>query len=344
MLPEIPIPTTYSDINVRFSEENLMSDIASAMDRLIHRFRDLELTLRELEDKEAIKKYAHLQAFNTVQSKAWEFFTNELKRATAETVEYNIPIFTDRMDEALEFHKDVIISIQADDPGDIYVIVDMYYLGDPEQYASAVRSARGTLGVGKIPDADVRSDIWEEKIYGVDREGRSIEHPKTGEDITERYVGLYTRTIVERLEHISEPYIAPWWYFINYGNFDLFEGQTEEGAGRPYPQIVPTNFVARATQAIQDAFYDIYYNLIEEAERLYNELLEKDYGLKGVTPFAQEILDALDRMTLDELLALSKVAVGQETLITIRYDDTTWDLYKTSSGKIGARYNLSLNR
>lgn len=337
--PEIPIPTTFSSSQTRFAEEALMEEIYRAMDRLEQRLRNLDLTLTELEDRDAIEKYAHLKAFNEVQSLAWNFLKTKIDTATERTVEYNIALFTDRMDEALYQHRNDLVQIMGDSPGNISVMLNLQLLGNPEQYTSAVREARDSLGIGKIPDPEVRSAIWAEKIYGTEREGRKITHPKTGEDITERYIGLYTTTIVERLSTL-DPGIAPWWYYINYGNVDI----VDEDAGSPYPVIEPTYFSDEVVIAIEEAFYNLYYDLLNEAEEIYKELLEKDFDLEGVTPFVQDILDALDRLTLQQILNLSNEVTGQQTIITVNYNDVAWDLYLTSGGKIGARYNLAQNR
>jgi hypothetical protein len=337
--PEIPIPTTFSHSQTKFAEEALMEDIYRAMDKLEQRLRALDLTISELQNREAIEKYAHLKAFNEVQDLAWNFLKTKIDTATEKTVEYNIALFTTRMDEALYQHKNDLIQLRGDSPGNISVILNLELLGSPEQYTSAVNEARASLGIGKIPDPEIRSHIWAEKIYGTEREGRKIIHPKTGEDITERYIGLYTQTIVERLS-VLDPSIAPWWYYINYGNIDLTEGDE----GTPYPVIEPTYFSSEIIFAIEDAFYSLYNDLLLEAEEIYKELLEKDFGIEGITPFVQDILDSLDKLTLQQILNLSNEITGQQTIITVNYNDTAWDLYVTSIGKIGARFNLQQNR
>jgi hypothetical protein len=349
MVLDIPIPTTYSPEGVRWNEENLMSEIAYAVSEHEHRLRQLELTLNELRDTQAIDKYAHLQAFNEIQDRAWQFLLVEIQKATEQTEEYNIPLFTNQMDGALFAHKYDLITIEDDGiPGYITVNIHMELLGTPEQYAKAVGEARKEVSKKPVPDAAIRSKIWQEKIYDVDRKGGKVfrsKKNKKGEsekvDVTERYVGKYTQTIIKRLEKLGDITLAPWWYYINFGNISL-EGATDE-SGIPYPEIYPTNFVEKIKTGIYSAFRDIFYGILDEAERLYTELLKDDYNLKGETKLVDDIIHEQSRYTLEEILELSRYAEGHKTIITLRYNNTVYDLYRTSGGRLGARYNLQQN-
>jgi hypothetical protein len=341
--PEIPIPASYGAGGAKLEEEYLLEKIYSAVSDYQTRIQELELDLDTLEDSDAVMKYAHLEAFNTVQELALGFLLQKLKEATVSTVEYNIPIFTTHMEEAIRYNQHNLITLVAEEPGEINVNINMYHLGDPEEYASAVRVARSELGIGKIPDPEVRSHIWEEKIYGTEREGRKIEHPKTGEDITDRYIGLYTQTIVTRLSEIG-PDKAPWWYFINYGNLDMFAGEVEEEGGAPYPVIEPTYFVNKAIVAIESAFEDVLTAIVSEAELVYSDLLYNDYDIEGVAGDTSQIIDEVADVTLEEILKKAEKAPTHKTIDVIEHNETQWELYITSTGKIGRRYSLAKNR
>ena len=343
MLPEIPIPTSYDIAGVKFDEEILMNKIADAVYDYQTRIQQLELDLETLEDSEAVAKYAHLEAFNVIQELATNFLLQKLKEATESTVEYNIPLFTNRMEEAIYFNKNNLIQLQSETPGELNVNINMYLLGDPEEYASAVRVARDELGIGKIPDPEVRSHIWEEKIYGTEREGRKIEHHKTGEDITDSYIGLYTQTFVARLSDLG-PDKAPWWYFINFGNLDMFAGEAEEEGGAPYPVIEPTYFVTKAESAIYSAFDELYNSIISEAELVYSDLLYDDYDIEGTAGDTGQIIEEVADVTLDEILEKADKAPTHKTIEVVEYNNTQWELYVTSTGKIGRRYSLAKNR
>jgi hypothetical protein len=331
--PEIPIPQSIDYTSAVWEENRLMGKIYNAAEYHERRLLHMQNVAELLESQEAVEKWAHLTAINEISELAFNFLYQQLAVATYETKEYNIAIFTERMNQALIEHKENLITIPADKPGFISVYINMELLGDPEEYTSAANSARKSMGIGKIPDPRMRSKIWAEKIYGVDREGRSI--IKDGEDITEKYIGKYTQTILERLAEI-DPTSAPWWYFINYGNVDLMA----EDQGIPYPVIAPTHFIEKAQTAIESAFYELYNRLLTSAEQIYGHLFGEDFGEEGFTGTIDEVILNSSDIDLNDLLEKAVYAETNKTIETMTYNNSLWDIYVTSRGNLARRYNL----
>lgn len=338
----LPI-SSYTASQGKWDVEEIMDDIADSVTAYGERLENIENAVDLLEDLDAVDKYAHLEAFNLVSEKALGFLEAEIKAATAITREFNHPIFTEQMENALAEHGSELIRIEADEniPGIANVTINMYALGNPEDWIEAVKEARGSLGLGNITDNKIRSKIWKE-IYQIDREAGTKIHPRTDEDVTERYVGKYFRTISERLTSIS-PDKAPWWYFINFGN--KVSGEVGENAATPYPEYDPTNFVVLAELAIEAAFLDTFRDLRDESERVYSDLLEKDYPEIEVTNVttggAFRVGVEIDG---DDLIERIIHAETNKTIDVVEYNNVQWDLYITSTGKLGRRYSLAKNR
>ena len=340
----LPDPS-YTSGGAKWQSEQLMEqiyNIASDYERLLERF---EIDLDILRDQDAIEKYAHAEAHLQVSELAFNFLKAEIMEATVNNEEFNIPIFTSHMESALAEHKNELIQIIPGEPGNVDVEINMQLLGTPDQWVGAITKARNDLGLGKIPNAKVRSKIWKE-IYQIDREGGVKIHPTSDEDVTERYIGKYFLTIAERMKSIP-PDIAPWWYYINYGNKVETPG---EGAGTPYPENGPTNFLIKTELSIGYAFDELYNSIIREAERVYTKYLQDDYGIEGVTDTFVELEHNLAKTIGDEIGTWTgKIytdvgkAKTHEAVETVFYNNAWYDVIKTSGGNTGLRYNLKKN-
>src|SRR4030067_283095 len=179
-----------------------------------------------LDTEEAIEQEAHLEAINFITDHAYDIIYKNTIKALLSSVEYNHELFVERTLAAIGYNKEELLNVESFTPGQVTVKFNLHFFGDIEEYVAAVEAARETLNIAKIPDIDVRSDIWKEKIYGVAREGKSItKETKSGsEDITDRYEGLWERTIETRLS-FREAYHAPWMHIVNFGNIVYGEGE-----------------------------------------------------------------------------------------------------------------------
>lgn len=320
-----------------FYSKSVSSDFAGEELRLLLSIVDSarnfisNLDKLESEGRDSIKKMAHLAAINTVKEKAFSVLRRHFIQAIIDSVEYNHYLFVERSLAALETHRNDLIELIAsgNKPGSIEVILNMHLLGTIDEYAEAVEATREELNIGKIPNAEIRSAIWQEKIYGVAREGITVtklKKTKDGgeeeEDVTDRYVGLWEKTIRTRLNYLR-PNSAPWWYIINYGNLGL--SFPEKSEGTPYPVIEPTYFLDKV-KAELEVLFDAYY------ENALNNTL---------TDFARAVSDEVEDFTEKYLEAFRKYTpeTRSKTLDTIIYNNKVWDLYITSRGKIGLRYS-----
>lgn len=341
----------YTEGYGEFEAEAIMREIAESVNDYVETLERFTDDIDFLRDSDAIDKYAHAEAHRIVSEQAFSILMAEMQEAVAKTKEYNISMYTEVLEQAMLDHKNELITIEPrTDPGRVYVEIEqnMLILGTPEEYIQAVKQAKSDLNLGRIQDNKTRSKIWKE-IYRIDREGGKKIHPKTKDDITDRYVGKYFATIEERLKNI-EPGTAPWWWYINFGNMPSAE--EAENVGTPYPEIAPTNFVRKAELNIQYAFEDLFVDYQREAERVYSRYLQDDYGISGRTStfqsierdfaeqFGNDVAKQYSEGLYEKVGKLEQHKVGS----IIEYNNAWYDVIKTSGGNIGLRYNLQKNR
>ncbi len=288
------------------------------------------LVLNKVDKKsiESVKKMAHISAINAISDKVFSVFKRHFIEAIIKSVEYNHELFVNQTLRALEAHQNELISIIPDgEPGKIFVNLNMNVLGTIDEYAAAVEMTREELGIAKIPDANIRSVIWAEKIYGVAREGVRVTKLNTDEleeeDITDRYEGLWERTITTRLSFL-DPLSAPWWYILNYGNINLRFSEGDEGI--PYPTIEPTYFLDNIVIEINNLFYAYYNNAFKSTFTKFGEVLAKE-----TDDFVSKYIETITNYDPSK---------GMKTLNTLEYNDKIWELYITSRGRVGLRYSL----
>jgi len=328
----------------RWDVEALLEDIAEGAGAYADKLENAQDDLNWLRDREAREQFAHAEAHKIVSEEAFSILMAQMREAVAETQEYNVPIFTTHLEDAMYRHSENLINLEVVDPG--YIRVNIYenmytLLGSPDIWVEATKQAKGDLGLGGIANDEVRSKIWRE-IYQIDREGGTKIHPTSDEDVTEKYVGKYFRTIASRLKAMADTTVAPWWYYIHHGNTPTGEGA--ESGGTPYPEIEPTNFVWEAEHLIQYAFEDAYEKILEEAERVYSKLLRDDYNIEGKTDTFTEVEDQLTDVDYDDLLREVGKAEKHDAVETAFVNGKWYDVIKTSGGNIGLRYNLKKNR
>lgn len=329
----------------RWDVEDLMDDISAGAQAYYEKLEKFTDDISFLRDQDAIEKYAHAEAHKLVSEQAFDILMAETRKAIAETEEYNIEIFVNQLENAMIENEENLITMPVDEvPGRINVEIYenmVTYLGTAEQWITATNAAKGELGLGKITDNKIRSKIWKE-IYKIDREGGKKIHPRTKDDITERYVGKYFATITERIKSLTGA-LAPFWYYIHHGNIPAETAEGENKSGEPYPKIEPTNFVFKAETSIKYAFYDAYVTIKEEAERVYSKYLQDDYGLQETHTF-REAEEQITDISIDDLLGAVSKAETHQAVETVKVNNKWYDVIKTSGGNIGLRYNLQKNR
>jgi hypothetical protein len=318
----------FSASQFQLEEEQLLSDLRLDIEETIKELTDIDERYDEIVTEQQVEKEAHVAAINHVTQFAFIYFKTEFIKAIVETDEYNHPLFIKQTEEALAQHEQArdLIFVTAERPGRITVDIDMLKLGTAEDW---LRAAEKAYPKSKgIQDIGVRSHIWMEKIYRVDREGQKVP-PKDGEDITDKYVGKWTQTITNRLGHINSDQ-APWWELINYGN-NVFAGT---GGGKPYPSFGPTYFVNLVVRAIEIAFYRFY----DEVRAAFNfeETIE-------LTKAAEAAIQEYDPNIIPRLKRQRETAQVYKILDQINADQKAWELYLTTGGRIGLRYSLSRN-
>lgn len=231
--------------------------------RLSKIFTKVDKTLDEISQRNILYKLAFVEAAKAVSKEIAPITLNVIKDACLESVEYNFEPFYNRLQFAVLTHLDDIIEISLDSfSQNILVNIRFSVLGDPDEWLQAAKDVAVDLGFGKIEDPAIASHIWAEKIYGVDREGKTVERfsdKGNSWDVTDNFVGKYTLTIESRLLKIPMDK-APFWYFLEYGNV---ESSGSDG-GTPYPMIPythPTRLTGRLRERIKFLFnktFDLY--------------------------------------------------------------------------------------
>lgn len=240
-----------------------------------------------LTEEEIIERYAVMRTVQQLSTVAFKTLKAKVVAAMVETVEYNHPLYVSHMLTALEMNQDRIISVNVEtwrgEP-QFNITLEMWVLGDPLEWYDAMRPF-------KLDDAQLRSHMWEEKYYGVDREGNTITKTYTTKqgteerDITSRYAGKYAETIQERLENVGS-HLAPFWYFIEHGTQ---EGQNQ--GGTPYPRFQGTNFVYDTELRLQTSARNLYREYRDTVDKFLTNKYAKMIGLERIGPKLRQLLE-----------------------------------------------------
>lgn len=331
----------YTADDIELVETAFLGDVEKAISDARENLVAYEDYLEEANVELAAMKGAHLEAINFITDRTEDMIRNAFMEAIFASVEYNHELFIGRSLEAVGAHWQEVLFVIPGTPGNVTVETDFNAFGDIESYAAAVEQARNDLGFKMTTNATSRSIYWARNIYGVDREGRTVRVTPSGHkksrDVTANYLGKWIKTILTRLKYV-EAGKAPWWYLVNYGNVDGFEGSE----GNPYPVVSPTYFVEVLETQILDIFKRIYNASLEGWSEWYTDHVEDDYGLKEFDD-PREVLDAIEPKIVEQIqnqepLKPTNVAIG-----LIRQDGKMWDLYIASGGQIRKRYSLSKN-
>ena len=334
----------FTDINI--AETKLLEDVENAISTASQRLRELSDDLTRIEAQKAVEKAAHLEAINYITDRAELILTNAFMEAIFDTVEYNDPLFLEPSQEAIRLHWQEVLSIIPNSPGNVTVKVDFSPLGDIETYAAAVQSTREVLGFKMTARPESRSIYWQRNIYSVDREGGKVFKVLEGYgrgsktrniDITHSYRGKWEKTVRTRINLVPAG-TAPWWYLINYGNKNAFQGST----GEPYPEFSGRYFVEKVEVQIKEIFDQIYQESLQEWEDWYADKLADDYGLKQFDDF-DNVASVLEPAIVEQIEREEQLKPTNTALGTIEQDGKVYDLYVTSKGKIARRYSLSKN-
>lgn len=304
----MPLGNYYLDIlnKVKKNLLDISEEISVARTR-VNRYREEIIEMKkQLRDKRAIKGTAFAAATAEIAAKSKEILWNNILIAAEKNQEYNHENFLSGLKRAVEDDRTIVIKFDEKNFNITSIDIDLNLTaGTLEEWANAVKEARDTLreyrGGRYIKDADVASRIWKEKIYGVDREGKSVsrrkKNKKTGKevtiDVTEKFEGKYWFTMGLRFINMKSP--APWWELLDKGNISL----GSDWGGQPYPQSESTNFVLASIGGIKYIFnntfeerkWEIEYSL-KSSISIYEKWLEE----------AEEFLEELEKLNMQSEL------------------------------------------
>jgi len=288
---------------VHYSEQDILAEVAILANNLSTRAEDVyeyiadaAFVLEKAEQNSAVEKAAFVEAKRYIKDFLNGYVTTTVIQATAATKEFNWPSYINQILNAVVAHIDELVTLTFDEGAKtITVSVDFTPLGELDEWGDAVKKAREEGGFGKTQNSDMRSYFWREKIYGVDREGNQIikvenitsedfnemsdeDAMASGEDITDRYIGLYTDTIEMRIGFLDDN-TAPFWRLIEDGNASA--KFTSDSGGIPYPVFGPANMQANIGNAVSAAFFEAYDRFKTDASKRLAKLLQVDYS--GIT-------------------------------------------------------------
>jgi hypothetical protein len=230
--------------------------------------------------------------------------------------------------EAIRINQDSLIYIKMDESFiEPIVALDLSVLGGVELWEAVVKEVRKENAWGKtrgfpITDHatetypnesteynDLASRMWAEKIYGVDREGKQIKKvikkkSKKGKisevvtDTTEKYIGKYISTVMERLAFLPRDK-APYWYIIEHGNAGGVPGF--EDIGTAYPTVPPSRISDRIETNIKAIFKSVFANRLERVEEEMVKVFAEEFGIKRKGKSFRELDDDIRRQIEDSL-------------------------------------------
>ena len=324
--------------------KDLVEDIESKSSELLEFLEDFQRVYKEDNLEEAIFAKAFNFTYDLVNNNAFNILMNEAYKAIISSVEFNHPLFINHFMKSMELanSRESLVSIIIDEGNRTVtgVEINMSGVGNIEEYGAAIEAARTALGIGKIDPsapgrgkthktgAEVRSDIWREKIYGVAREGIRVFRRYVGKkrknpvikykdrpdrpvyiddddeatsgklvDITGRYRGKYEKTIEARLSALGTN--ASYWHLIDKGNSGV-EFSSDIGGTR-YPSVPASNFVNATKRSISDAVKNAFEIYKKDAEEILSGLIAKDYGLEEWSPSTKALPRAVKERIRQEL-------------------------------------------
>lgn len=332
----MPETVTYIDqMDIDDIRHGILQRIGERASELGNTISNASNFLDRIEAEKVAYEIAFLEAARTIQQNISSIVEEIVLRSCVETVEYDYEPYVTRLLTAVRLNLDKIITYIPDKSSQtVYVEVTFDPLGTPEEWMDAVEKTRELLEVGTYGDppnmdADLRSWMWKEKIYGVDREGKTVmRRRKKGDsyDVTDRFIGKYYNTIITRLSFIPRDK-APYWYFINYGSVSIGEGE-----GTPYPRIEPTGMMYVLREYIQELFRDALYNFTFEAEKALGELIFPEEDIEDV----DYVDDWLEDRDYSALLQEENLSLPDENETVPQVIDNVHKAYTTfiRSGKV----------
>jgi hypothetical protein len=334
----------FTATDFQLTETKLLRDVANAISDAEARLHELSEDVDQVEVREAVEKAAHIEAINFITDRAEQLLHDAFMLALFQSVEYNHSMFIGQSEVALSTHWQQVLSIVPQSPGKVVVNIDFSPLGDIESYAAAVDQARETLGMQMRNRPESRSIFWRRRIYGVDREGRTVmtkpraDSKNPPQDITDRYIGRWEQTVRVRLSYLESDQ-APWWYIVNFGNENAFPQDT---GGNPYPVVHGTHFIEVLETQILEIFNRIYRESLDEWEEWYADLIADDYGLDQFDDF-DALASTLEPNIAKQIEQEEELKPTNRTIGSVEQNGKVYDLYVSSKGKISRRYSLSKN-
>jgi len=253
--------------------QKLIKEYQDKLDRLQDEESDIYDTLRKLYDRyNSLDNEAYETAYSNIQNRAAEIFLKNAQEAVIQTKEYDYQPFRERLFSIATDGRLFSIA-QTETGGRVNINMDVV-AGTLADYIEGIEFAKGVLDMGKIPNPDVASKIWREKIYRVDREGGKVtkkykgKYKKGTQDITHKYKGKYKKTIEARLSSLAT--IAPFWSIIEYGT-SIFPGK----GGYAYPEFEGTRFVEKTRIQVQQLFNDLYGESIQQDTDYYRNAIDR---------------------------------------------------------------------
>lgn len=239
------------------SELKLLSEKTSLTEREITKANKLVVSVEEI--VESAKQQVEGEKSRTYQS---VIEARELAKEAARGI--YIENATEAATESEEYAYNSFLSplLEVADDEDLYqytlvgngwgtklqVHLDMDGVaGTIDDYAEAVESARGALGVNDNRDPVRASKIWRDKIYQGPR---------------------YFTTINLRLAAATGK--APFWSLLNNGNNTVMDSDI---GGRAYPKVKATRFVQKTEAAISNEFSFQLLQLRDRINVIINDLV-----------------------------------------------------------------------
>jgi hypothetical protein len=209
-------------------------------------------------------------ANDSIDAEARQFLITAATDALQRVPEFNHPIYSVDLLNACSDNRSITISLAENK---VVVTINLNETaGNIEEYAAAVAAARKVLDANKaesnkfggknITSGKLASKMWFEKIYSVDRLGKSNVPRKrynrsTKEyeiiNVADKYQGKYLETMALRKSYYMSGHPAPWWYLLEHGNTKV--AAFKERGGTAKPSNAGQYFVRTAKTNIENFLY-----------------------------------------------------------------------------------------
>ena len=229
-----------------------------------------------------------------ISGEAVDILLEELRKAIVVSKEYNDPVF--RGDLERVFSNPAMIRIGR--AGVNIMPQAMILAGTWGELEYGIEGARAVLGLGRL-DRGKALEFWKQRIYRPAREGLKIPRrfkknksfykgANKGERVVFDYQAYgftkYGRTIATRKSFWGAK--APYWLWLNFGN---------EGKGKAYPSIKPTNFIAHAERRVSSLVEQRLFEITNE----FTDAISREVELFLRNPQAYQPGQELDRFMLE---------------------------------------------